>query len=125
MYITIQYCVIIKQYKCFQPDHGGTHWQDNKSLVECNRYALTYEVNCDVTFLVGKNSEPVKAHAYVLSTRNAQFASLLARQASYSEKILKVDDRQADDFRDYLMCVYFLFTRCVFRMAYVFGYTYS
>ena len=87
----------------FQPDHVGTHEQDNKSLVECNRFALTYKVDCDVTFLVGRNAVPVKAHSYVLSTRSGRLASLNDNQANHEEKIFKMLEFEPDDFRDYLM----------------------
>ena len=48
-------------------------WQFNKSTLECNKYMLQQEVNCDVSFKLGEDEEVIKAHKLILSSRSAIF----------------------------------------------------
>ncbi|XP_052808215.1 BTB/POZ domain-containing protein 6-B-like [Mya arenaria] len=81
-------------------------WQESKSLVECNRYMMTYEVDCDITFLVGSAEEEVKGHIFVMTSRSGKMASLLAGQRIYPDIKLKIPDIEPDSFRDYLLYLY-------------------
>ena len=45
-----------------QQNLDGTDWQDDKGLGECMIHMLTEEIMCDVTFRVGSDKTPIKAH---------------------------------------------------------------
>ena len=55
---------------------GQVDWQINKSILECNKYLLEHEVNCDVSFKVGEEQEVVKAHKLILSSRSPVFEKM-------------------------------------------------
>ena len=48
-------------------------WQTGRGNLECSRYMLDNEVNCDVNFKVGDDQEIIKAHKFILSMRSAVF----------------------------------------------------
>lgn len=54
----------------------GTDWRDDKSLVKCMIHMLTEEVMCDVTFRVGRDKTPIKAHKYMLASRSPVFYTM-------------------------------------------------
>ncbi|CAG2226334.1 BTBD3_6 [Mytilus edulis] len=51
-------------------------WREAKSLSECMMYTLKSEIKCDVTFKIGEDKTPVKAHKYILSTRSQVFHTM-------------------------------------------------
>lgn len=53
-----------------------TDWQTNKNLSECLGYMLDNEVMCDVTFRVGIDLSPIKAHKFVLASRSPVFYTM-------------------------------------------------
>ena len=59
-----------------QQNLDGTDWQDDKDLEECMMHMLTEEVMCDVTFRVGSDKTPIKAHTYMLASRSPVFYTI-------------------------------------------------
>ncbi|CAC5401246.1 BTBD3_6 [Mytilus coruscus] len=53
-----------------------SEWMENKTLPECMMYMLKNEIICDVTFLVGENCKPIKAHRYMLCSRSPVFHTM-------------------------------------------------
>ncbi|VDI68394.1 Hypothetical predicted protein [Mytilus galloprovincialis] len=51
-------------------------WREAKSLSECMMYTQEKGINCDVTFRIGEDKTPVKAHKYMLSTRSQVFHTM-------------------------------------------------
>ena len=43
-------------------------WQSNKTFAETNKYMWTHKIDCDVTFLVGKEEEKVNEQNNCLNT---------------------------------------------------------
>ena len=91
------YMYVICATHMFQNDDN---WQEGKSLKECNYYMLTYEVDCDVTFLVGEYKEAIKCHKYVLMSRNSKFYKILQKFRVQIDTLLTIPDIQADVFRE-------------------------
>ena len=60
------------------------HWQNDKSLQQCMLYMLKNELMCDVTFKVGEDQTPVKAHKYMLISRSPVFYTMF--EGSMPEK---------------------------------------
>ena len=75
-------------------------WQEGKHLKECNLYMLTYEIDCDVTFLVGDTKEAVRCHKYVLASRNSKFSRILHRFRGETDILLSIPDIQRDVFKE-------------------------
>ncbi|CAC5401245.1 unnamed protein product [Mytilus coruscus] len=53
-----------------------SEWMENKTLPECMIYMLKNEILCDVTFLVGEDCKPIKAHRYMLCSRSPVFHTM-------------------------------------------------
>ncbi|VDI27320.1 Hypothetical predicted protein [Mytilus galloprovincialis] len=51
-------------------------WREAKSLSECMMHTLKSKINCDVTFRIGEDKTPMKAHKYMLSTRSQVFHTM-------------------------------------------------
>ena len=81
----------------FFPFQENEDWQEDKSLKECNLYMLTYEIDCDVLFLVGDTTEAVSGHKYMLTSRNSKFSKILHR---FREEMLSIPDMQPDVFKE-------------------------
>ncbi|KAJ8304379.1 hypothetical protein KUTeg_017962 [Tegillarca granosa] len=50
---------------------------DEMTVIECNKFMLENQINSDVTFIVGNDRKPIKAHKYVLGSRNSVFTAML------------------------------------------------
>lgn len=83
-------------------------WQAGRRLVECNRFMLQHEINCDVTFQLGQKKVPVKAHKYVLISRSSVFQSIFCGSISGANgsDILPVSDIEVDTFKALLLYMY-------------------
>ncbi|KAK3087487.1 hypothetical protein FSP39_006571 [Pinctada imbricata] len=80
-------------------------WQTGRSLAECNKYMLTHQVACDITFCIGSNSERVHAHKYVLGSRSSVFyAMLYGPMASAGE--IHITDIEIEAFQCFLSYIY-------------------
>lgn len=73
-------------------------WQSFRTLNDCNRYMLTNEIGCDITFLVGKERHRVSAHKYVLASRSCVFFAMFYGPAAESGNEIEVPDVEPDTF---------------------------
>ena len=80
--------------------HDGEEkdWQSSRSLAECNRYMLANQLGCDVTFLVGNDSKPIKAHKYVLASRSSVFYAMFYGSVSETSDEIKIPDIEPEVF---------------------------
>jgi len=82
-------------------------WQEEKSVLECNRLMLENELATDVCFQIGSTgaSTLVRAHKYVLMSRSpvflAMFSGGMAESRTNCEPI-NVPDIDNDTFTDLL-----------------------
>ncbi|KAL3881237.1 hypothetical protein ACJMK2_027693 [Sinanodonta woodiana] len=83
-----------------------TWWQSDKSVTECNLYMLTFQIECDVTFLVGDAQEHIKAHKYVLISRSPEYFRKFTKQERSQNISMKVPDIQPKIFREVLKYLY-------------------
>ncbi|XP_061196531.1 BTB/POZ domain-containing protein 6-like [Saccostrea echinata] len=82
-------------------------WAERKSVLQCNKYMLLNKEGCDVTFLVGANSTPIKAHKYVLASRSPVFFAMFLGPAKESSDEIIVPDIEDLVFEKFLRYVYF------------------
>ena len=74
-------------------------WQYGKTLAECNKYMLDYQLATDIGFQVGSRGQArslVRAHRYVLISRSAVFTRLLQQNNAIDKDLLpapSVDQR--------------------------------
>ncbi|CAG2219712.1 unnamed protein product [Mytilus edulis] len=61
-----------------------TDWQIGKSLSDRMKYMLDNQLMCDVTFHVGSDKSPIKAHKYMLASASPVFYSMF--EGPISEK---------------------------------------
>ncbi|XP_071127106.1 BTB/POZ domain-containing protein 6-like [Mytilus edulis] len=61
-----------------------TDWQIGKSLLDRMKYMLDNQLMCDVTFHVGSDRSPIKAHKYMLASASPVFYSMF--EGPLSEK---------------------------------------
>ena len=80
-------------------------WQAGRSVVDCNKFMLQNEINCDVTFLLGQKKEPIKAHKYMLVSRSSVFQSIFIGSISGDSKndTIPVSDIDPETFKTLLM----------------------
>ena len=76
-------------------------WQFGKMLPDRINHMLQNELMCDVTFYVGDNQTPIKAHKFMMASASPVFYSMfegpLAEQGDVS-----ITDVEANIFRDIL-----------------------
>ncbi|XP_056002858.1 BTB/POZ domain-containing protein 2-like isoform X1 [Ostrea edulis] len=84
---------------------NSNNWRSGLSLAECNRYMLTHQIHCDVTFRVGKEGKLVRAHKYVLSSRSPVFDAMLYGDLAESDDII-VPDIEPSSFDALLRFLY-------------------
>ena len=72
-------------------------WRCGLSLTECNRYMLTHQIHCDVTFRVGVEGKLVRAHKYVLASRSPVFDAMLYGDLAETDDI-KIPDIEPSTF---------------------------
>ena len=82
-----------------EPEQG---WQEGKTMLECNLHMLENEIGCDVTIFVGKHEEKVRAHSFMLSSRNGKLASILSKQEKDVEKIVRLPSVDKQPLREFL-----------------------
>ncbi|VDI31961.1 speckle-type POZ protein [Mytilus galloprovincialis] len=82
-----------------------SEWMENKTLPECMMYMLKNEILCDVTFLVGEDCKPIKAHRYMLCSRSPVFHTMF--QGSMPEtNTINVPDIDRNTFDLVLKYIY-------------------
>lgn len=77
-------------------------WQSFRSVTDCNKYMLTNEINCDVTFLVGRNRQRMSAHKYVLASRSCVFFAMFYGSVAEKENEIEIPDIEPDSFSSLL-----------------------
>lgn len=82
----------------------NNHWQIGKSVLERNEHMLTNQVMCDVTFIVGQDLSPIKAHKYMLASSSPVFFNMF--NGAVAEKgDVRIPDIKADVFSELLQYV--------------------
>ncbi|XP_061197988.1 serine-enriched protein-like [Saccostrea echinata] len=81
---------------------ANTDWRTGRTVLQCNKYMLEHQVECDVTLAVGR--EKIKAHKYMLISRSAVFHSKLTSQRTLME--INIPDIEPDIIRKMLMFIY-------------------
>ncbi|KAH3751312.1 hypothetical protein DPMN_185865 [Dreissena polymorpha] len=82
-------------------------WQADRNLLECNRFMLNNQVNCDVKFLLGLKREPISAHKYMLVCRSSVFQSIFyGAISSDSKDTIPVSDIEPEIFKNLLQYIY-------------------
>jgi len=89
---------------------GESGWQEERTVLECNRYMLENEVATDVCFEVGPPDGAVvniRAHKYMLISRSpvfeAMFSSGMTECNSGPDHRIRIEDIEANTFKDVLM----------------------
>ncbi|XP_063448949.1 BTB/POZ domain-containing protein 6-like [Mytilus trossulus] len=83
----------------------NNHWQIGKSVLERNEHMLTNQVMCDVTFIVGQDRSPIKAHRYMLASSSPVFFNMF--NGAVAEKgDVRIPDIKADVFSELLQFIY-------------------
>ena len=78
---------------------GSVDWQMHKAPLECTKYLLENEVNCDVNFRIGEEPENIKAHKLILSMRSPVFDRMFNGGFAESEKDPIIPDVTAAAFQ--------------------------
>lgn len=83
-------------------------WQAGRSVVDCNKFMLQNEINCDVTFLLGQKKESIKAHKYMLVSRSSVFQSIFCGSLANDSRsdTIPVSDIDLETFRALLLFLY-------------------
>ncbi|KAL5017580.1 hypothetical protein ScPMuIL_007169 [Solemya velum] len=81
-------------------DYG---WQSEKSILECHQHMLEEEVAADVTFIVGKKKQEVRAHKYMLICRSPVFHAMFCGPLAEDNNI-NIPDIEPDVFLVFLSC---------------------
>ena len=89
---------------------GEFGWQEERTVLECNRYMLENEIATDVCFEVGPLDGAVvniRAHKYILISRipvfEAMFSSGMTECNSGPDHKIRINDIEANAFKDFLM----------------------
>ncbi|KAL3858847.1 hypothetical protein ACJMK2_009098 [Sinanodonta woodiana] len=81
-------------------------WQADGGVLGSNRYMLDNQVDCDVTFCVGKQKQIISAHKYVLVSRSSVFYAMLRGPLQETGPI-DVPDIEPDVFQQLLRYMYY------------------
>jgi len=76
-------------------------WQFGKMLPDCINYMLQNELMCDVTFHVGANRMPIKAHKFMLASASPVFYSMFDGPIAENGDV-SIPDIAANIFKDIL-----------------------
>ena len=86
-------------------DGQNEDWQLNRDVLECNKYMLENQINCDVKFTFPGEGRTISAHTYVLISRSpvfhAMFAGPAKDQGSGSQTIV-IEDIDMECFMEML-----------------------
>ena len=78
-----------------------TDWQVGKTLPNRINYMQQNELMCDVTFHVGANRTPIKAHKYMLASASPVFYSMFEGPMAETGDV-SIPDIEASIFKDIL-----------------------
>ncbi|VDI32258.1 BTB/POZ domain-containing protein 3/6 [Mytilus galloprovincialis] len=89
--------------------HDGEEkdWQSGRSIAECNRYMFAHQLGCDVTFLVGNDSNPIPAHKYVLASRSSVFFAMFYGAVAETNDEIQIPDIEPEVFSTLLKYLYY------------------
>ena len=80
-------------------------WQVSRSVLECTRYMLDNQVDCDVTFLLlspdGEQSR-VSAHKFMLVSRSPVFFAMLNGPMAERDSEIRIPDISREAFWELL-----------------------
>jgi len=76
-------------------------WQLGKTLPDRINYMLQNELMCDVTFYVGDNLTPIKAHKFMLASASPVFYSMFNGLIAETGDV-DIPDIEANIFKDML-----------------------
>ena len=76
-------------------------WQFGKTLPNRINYMLQNQLMCDVTFHVGANRTPIKAHKFMLASASPVFYSMLDGPMAEPDDV-SIPDIEANIFKDIL-----------------------
>ncbi|CAC5406967.1 unnamed protein product [Mytilus coruscus] len=80
-------------------------WQIRKSLSDRMKYMLNNQLMCDVTFHVGTDKTPIKAHKYMLASSSPVFYSMF--EGPLAEKgTVQIVDMEPEYFNMILQFIY-------------------
>ncbi|XP_062588220.1 BTB/POZ domain-containing protein 6-like [Saccostrea cucullata] len=88
-------------------DQENRNWQAGRKVIECNKYMLINQIQCDVTFKVGLEKKEVKAHRYVLGSRSSVFYTMLFGSLSGNSNNIVVPDIEPEVFQDLFRFLYY------------------
>ena len=78
-----------------------TDWQVGKTLPNRINYMQQNELMCDVTFHVGANRTPIKAHKYMLASASPVFYSMFEGPMAETGDV-SIPDIESSIFKDIL-----------------------
>ncbi len=81
---------------------GTQDWQLNKDILECNRYMLDNQLNCDVKFTFPEGNDSISAHTYVLISRSPVFYAMFAGPAKDESGTVVIQDMNKECFQEML-----------------------
>ncbi|KAH3752539.1 BTB/POZ domain-containing protein 2-like [Dreissena polymorpha] len=82
-------------------------WQSARTtVVGCNKYMLDNQLHCDVTFRVGRDRTPIKAHSYVLMSRSCVFYDMLTMESADEHRDIEIPDVEPPVFTQLLEFLY-------------------
>ncbi|KAL5017581.1 hypothetical protein ScPMuIL_007170 [Solemya velum] len=84
-------------------DYG---WQSEKSILECHQHMLEEGIAADVTFIVGKKKQEVRAHKYMLICRSPVFQAMFCGPLAEDNNIV-IPDIEPDVFFVLLRFMYY------------------
>ena len=89
---------------------AGRDWQVNKSILECNKYMLENQLDCDVIFnflSADGVTLTITAHKYMLISRSPVFYAMLAGPAREESGNILIPDIEKNIFEELLRYVHF------------------
>ena len=79
------------------------------TIEAANRYLLETGYNSDVIFLIGRKSERVLGHKYVLISRSSVFETMFLTWLTWNNCKIQVPDTTVHIFKHFLKVFYNLF----------------
>ena len=77
------------------------NWQCGRALDDRMTYMLEQQLMCDVTFLVGPDQAPIKAHKYMLASASPVFYSMFEGPFAEKGEVI-IPDIEREAFQDML-----------------------
>ena len=81
-------------------------WQSSRSVLECNKYMLESQLESDIEFVLQTGTGrdvTVRAHKYVLMSRNPVFFAMFSGPMAEIGKTVRISDVSPEAFLQMLM----------------------